>query len=364
MSLINPFKAIRPIQKLVSKISTPNPKYFNNLKSYPKFGYLKILTSKSLIQSKKYFKNMKNKKLITKEIRDCYYIYKISNKNHRQIGIIGKIDLKKYDNKNILGHEETFKNRVSERKKQILNISTQVGPIYTAYKQNKYLQNFLTKITKSKPIYSFRSLDKFNHQVWIVDKEKNQKSLKNLVYRINKIYICDGHHRIQGMINSNKKISPMIIAFPHNQIQILDYNRVLKSKLSIEKIFNIISKNFIIKKIKNNSKSLKKGNMEMYANHQWYSLKQIKNNNKLDVTTLHENIINKIKVNKIDFISGINGSIILKKLVNSKKFDIAFRLSPTNISSVMRIADKKKFMPPKSTWFHPKPLDGLICSEL
>ncbi len=364
MSLINPFKALRPIKRLARKISTPNPKYFNSLKSHPKFGYLKILTSENLNQSKKYFKNMKNKKMITKEIKDCYYIYKISDKNHQQIGILGKIDLNNYDNKNILGHEETFKNRVSERKKQILNISTQIGPIYTAYKKNKYLQNFLIKITKSKPIYSFRSFDKFNHQIWIVEREKNKKTLKKLINKINKIYICDGHHRIQGMINSNKKISPMIIAFPHNQIQILDYNRVLKSNLRIEKIFNIISRNFIIKKIKNNSKSLKKGNMEMYVNHQWYSLKQIKKNNKLDVTTLHKNIISKIKVNKIEFISGINGSIILKKLVNSKKFNIAFKLCPTNISSVMRIADKKKFMPPKSTWFHPKPLDGLICSEL
>ena len=364
MLLINPFKALRPIKKLARKISTPNPKYFNSLKLYQKFGYYKILTSKNLIQSKTYFKNMKNKKLITKEIKDCYYIYKISNKNHQQIGIMGKVDLNKYDNKSILGHEETFKNRVSERKRQILNISTQIGPIYTAYKYNKYLQNFLTKITKLKPIYSFRSLDKFNHQVWIVDKEKNLKFLKNFIKKINKIYICDGHHRIQGMIKSNKKISPMIIAFPHNQIKILDYNRVLKSKLSSEKIINIINKNFKIKKIKNNSKSLKKGCLEMYMNNQWYSLKQIRNNNQLDVTILHENIISKIKADKIEFISGINGSSFLKKLVNSKKFNIAFKLCPTNISSVMKIADKKKFMPPKSTWFHPKPLDGLICSEL
>ena len=304
---------------------------------------------------------MKNKKLITKESKDSYYIYKIFDKNHQQIGILGKIDLNNYDNKNILGHEETFKNRVLERKKQILNISTQVGPIYTAYKYNKYLQNFLIKITKSKPIYSFKSLDKFNHQVWIVDREKN---LKNFIKKINKIYICDGHHRIQGMLKSNKKISPMIIAFPHNQIKILDYNRVLKSNLSSEKIINIISKNFKIKKIKNNSKNLKKGVLEMYMSNQWYLLKLIQKNKILDVTILHENIINKIKATKIDFISGINGSNRLKKLVNSKKFNIAFKLCPTNISSVMRIADKKRFMPPKSTWFHPKPLDGLICSEL
>ena len=361
MSLINPFKALRPIQKIARRISTPNPKYFNSLKSHQRFGYLKILTSKNLVQSKKYFVNMKKKKLITKESKDCYYIYKISDKNHQQIGILGKIDLNNYDNKNILGHEETFKNRVFERKKQILNISTQVGPIYTAYKYNKYLQNFLIKVTKSKPIYSFKSLDKFNHQVWVVDREKN---LKNFIKKINKIYICDGHHRIQGMLKSNKKISPMIIAFPHNQIKILDYNRVLKSNLSSEKIISIISKNFKIKKIKNNSKNLKKGVLEMYMNKQWYLLKLIKKNKKLDVTILHENIISNIKATKIDFISGINGSNRLKKLVTSKKFNIAFKLCPTNISSVMRIADKKRFMPPKSTWFHPKPLDGLICSEL
>ena len=364
MLLINPFKALRPVNKQARKISTPNPKYFNNLKSYLKFGYLKILTSKNLNESKKYFQKMKDKKMITKEMDDCYYIYKISNKKHKQIGILGKVDLNKYDNKNILGHEETFKKRVLERKKQILNISTQIGPIYTAYKQNKYLNDFLIKITKSKPIYSFRSLDKFNHQIWIVEKENKLISLKNFIKKIRKIYICDGHHRIQGMLKSNKKISPLIVAFPHDQIKILDYNRVLKSNFNKEKIFNIISNNFKIKKIKNNSKNLKKGYLEMCMKNQWYLLKQIKNNNKLDVTILHENIISKINANKIEFISGINGSSFLKKLVNSKKFDIAFKLCPTNISSVMKIADKKRFMPPKSTWFHPKPLDGLICSEL
>ena len=364
MLLINPFKALRPVNKQARKISTPNPKYFNNLKSYSKFGYLNILTSKNLSKSKKYFQKMKSKKLIIKEIKDCYYVYKISNKNHKQTGLLGKVDLNKYDNKNILGHEETFKSRVLERKKQILNISTQIGPIYTAYKQNRHLNDFIKKITKSKPIYSFKSLDKFNHQIWVVEKEKNLISLKNFIKKIKKIYICDGHHRLQGMIKSNKKISPLIVAFPHNQIKILDYNRVLKCNFTEEKVFNIIGKNFKIKKIRNNSKNLKKGYLEMYFKNQWYSLKQIKKNNKLDVTILHENIISKIKAKNIEFISGINGSNYLKKLTYSNKFNMAFKVCPTNISSVMKIADKKKFMPPKSTWFHPKPLDGLICSEL
>jgi uncharacterized protein (DUF1015 family) len=54
----------------------------------------------------------------------------------------------------------------------------------------------------------------------------------------------------------------------------------------------------------------------------------------------------------------------LETLVKSKKFDLAFKMYPTNISQVITFAEIKRFMPPKSTWFHPKPLDGLISSRI
>ena len=68
--------------------------------------------------------------------------------------------------------------------------------------------------------------------------------------------------------------------------------------------------------------------------------------------------------NDIAFVSGFKGKKVLEKFVNSKKFNLAFRLFPTNISQVLSFAEKKKYMPQKSTWFHPKPLDGLISSRI
>ena len=364
MILINPFKALRPIKKQAYRISTPSPIYIGKHRLKSQYGFLKILTNKNLDKSKKYFEKMKNNKLIVRDNKDGYYIYKISNKNHSQIGIVGKIDLNRYDDKSILGHEETFERRVLERKKQIFKLSAQIGPIYTTYKFNKNLDIFLKKIIKLKPVYSFKSLDKHLHQVWIVNNDKEMKSLKKFIKKIKKIYICDGHHRIQGMIKSNKKLSPMVVAFPHNQIKILDYNRVVKSNLNYNKLLKVIGKNFKIFKTKNNSKKLQKGYIDMYSNNQWHLLKLLKKNKELDVKILHKNILKKIKVNKIEYVSGINSSKFLKNFINSKKFNLAFKLFPTDINSVMKIADRKKYMPPKSTWFHPKPLDGLISSEI
>ena len=62
--------------------------------------------------------------------------------------------------------------------------------------------------------------------------------------------------------------------------------------------------------------------------------------------------------------SGFKGKKALENFVNSKKYNLAFRLYPTNISQVLSFAKKKKYMPQKSTWFHPKPLDGLISSRI
>ena len=157
----------------------------------------------------------------------------------------------------------------------------------------------------------------------------------------------------------------MIIAFPDNQVNILDYNRVVKTNLKFEKIKEIISKHFSLKK-SNMNKRLKNNQIEMYANKKWYTIRPLKQSKELDVTILRNSILNKILKNKKDikFVSGIKGKKALENLINTKKYNLAFKLYPTNIKQVIAFAEKRKYMPQKSTWFHPKPLDGLISSKI
>jgi len=167
------------------------------------------------------------------------------------------------------------------------------------------------------------------------------------------------------MLKSKKKIAPMVIAFPDKQVNILDYNRVIKTSLKFEKLKKIISKHFSLNLSKKNKK-LKQNEIEMYVNKKWHTLQLFKKSKELNVTILRKLILNKILKNKknIKFVSGFKGKKVLENFVNSKNYDLAFRLYPTNIAEVLAYADKKKYMPQKSTWFHPKPLDGLISSRI
>lgn len=365
MSIIRPFRGIRPSAKFVEKIITPNVSYLKKIKKDNQLNFLNILISSNITKAKNLLKKMLNKKIISQDTVKKYYLYKITYDDKCLMGIVGKVNLKNYDDKKILGHEETFLDRIKERKAQLFKFNNQISPIYTTYKaSNQQLLN-LQKMFQNKPNYSIKPKDNCLHEMWVVEELDKKRLIKSYLNKIKKIYICDGHHRIQAMLKSGKKISPMIIAFPEKQVNIIDYNRLLKTNLSSVKIKKIIKKNFLIKK-SSNKKKPKMHEIEMFLDKSWYLLKPLKKFNDLDVTILKKKIIEKITNNEknIKFVSGIKNKKILEKFVNSKKFNVAFKLCPTNISQVISFAEKKKFMPPKSTWFHPKPLDGLITSKI
>ena len=91
----------------------------------------------------------------------------------------------------------------------------------------------------------------------------------------------------------------------------------------------------------------------------------------LDVSILHDLIISPLlgiederRDKRINFVGGARGVEELEKRVKYGKYDIAFSLFPTPIEALFKVADADKVMPPKSTWFEPKLLDGLLSHKI
>ena len=119
-------------------------------------------------------------------------------------------------------------------------------------------------------------------------------------------------------------------------------------------------------------------NFSMYLGGKWYSLTAREgtyNDNDpiccLDVTILSELVLDKIldikdlrTDKRIDFVGGIRGLEELKKRVDSCEMKAAFALYPVTMKQLMDIADTGNIMPPKTTWFEPKPRSGLVVHLL
>ncbi|MES9884653.1 MAG: DUF1015 family protein, partial [Sedimenticola sp.] len=170
------------------------------------------------------------------------------------------------------------------------------------------------------------------------------------------------------------------VIFPHNQMQILDYNRVVRDLNGLERtaFVEAVAENFELTASDQPVKPAGPGEFGMYLAGQWYRLsiepQKIPANDpvaSLDISLLTAELIDPIlgisdprRDDRIDFIGGIRGLAGLEKRVDSGEMAVAFSLYPTSMEALMAVADDDEVMPPKSTWFEPKLSDGLVSHEL
>ena len=392
---IRPFKGTRPFNEEAKNLIAPstdhlNEKHLIDIHEKHYWNYLKILNpvgqlkeTDTLKAAKGHFDEMKNNHIIKQDDSVCFYIYKIKFNNHIQTGFLAVANIRDFIDNKIKGHELTYESRLKERADQMLNIESQIGPIYVSYIDENGLDNLINDLTKSSPDYDFESFDKSHHTLWCIQNPEQINQLSRSINRISSLYIADGHHRIGAM----KKISEinesfnyfMIAAFPKSQSKIFDYNRVIKdlNELSVSEFIEKIENFFYCKRQSTSFRPKKIKEFGMYHHKQWYSInfkkKELLDDNilsNLDINILNQYCLKPIlgiqDVNndeRIRFIAGCHGLEALEKKVNDNPNSVAFSIFPTNIDDVIEVANQNLTMPPKTTWFDPKPLDGLVVYE-
>ncbi|MFL2543482.1 MAG: DUF1015 domain-containing protein [Alphaproteobacteria bacterium] len=389
-----PFFGTRPYNQDAKTLIAPSTDHLSieNIEIFRKnnyWNYLKILNpvgqlkeKDSLLEAKSHFNEMKNNNVIKKDSLLHFYIYQIELDGHVQLGFLSLASIKDFEKKIIKPHEKIYESRKIERADQMMNLSTQIGPIYVSYPQESNIHDLLSSQILKSPSYDFESFDHSIHRLWCVNNIKFIEELKSLMKNVNAIYIADGHHRMGAMEYINKKDPSnekfMIAAFPSNESKIFDYNRVIKdlNGLSKDEFIETLSNNFRVEKKNYPYKPTKKNIFGMYHENQWYALEfigSIESSNFVD--TLDINILNNFCLTKIlnikdvnsderiRFIAGCHGLSALEKKVSENRDSVAFSIFPSEITDVIRVADNNLTMPPKSTWFDPKPLDGLVVYE-
>lgn len=414
MATVKPFKGLRPKKEYAEKLASPpydvlsSNEAWEMAKDNP-ISFLHVIKPEIDLEpgidpydKKVYEKGAENlKKLINDEVliqdkNSSFYIYKQIMGAHQQIGLVACASVQEYEQNLIKKHEFTRPDKEDDRVNLISHLNAQTGPVFLTYKANERIDSIVNSIVQKDPEYNFKDEKNVQHTFWIINDLELINSIQQEFQKVDYLYVADGHHRSAAAMRikqAREKENPqhsgneeynffLTVIFPDNQMQILDYNRVvmdlngLDEKNFVEKI----SKKFNIKNSDNNQqyKPEKKQSFGMYLNNQWYQLtaKQGTFNNdnpvgRLDVSILQNNLLSPIlniqdprKDKRIDFVGGIRGLGELEKRVNSGKWAVAFALHPTSMDDLMTVAGAGKVMPPKSTWFEPKLKSGLVTHLL
>jgi uncharacterized protein (DUF1015 family) len=257
-----------------------------------------------------------------------------------------------------------------------------------------HLKEILSKIIVQDPIYDVYADEGPRHKIWKLSNVDEIDSILQIINNMDALFIADGHHRSaaaarvrdqrkQGNANHNGRENYnyfLAVAFPHSEMNILGYNRVVKgiNNHTQESLLQAINLSFDVELSPVPFKPSKPKQFGMYIEGMWYKLelKQTLHNiadpvKSLDVSLLHDYLLEPIlgikderTDQRIDFVGGAKGLRALAAKVDSKEMVAAFSLYPTAIDDLISVAKAGKVMPPKSTWFEPKLLDGLLSHRI
>ena len=409
---IKPFRGIRPPRELVEQVSSRPYDVLNseearteaagNEKSLyhiikPEINFAPGTDEhdpRVYAAAKEQFEKFKAQGWLVQDQEEKYYVYAQTGFGKTQYGLVVGAWVDDYLEGRIKKHELTRKDKEEDRMKHVRVLNANMEPVFFAYPHRDDLDAIVAEVTKGTPEYDFVAAPEgFRHTFWVINDQATIEKITAIFAEIPAMYIADGHHRsaaAAGVGAEKQKATGdkqaefnyfLAVCFPDNQLNIIDYNRVVKdlNELSNEQFIAKLSEDFIVEAQGSEIyKPQRLHNFSLYLDGKWYSLTAKEGRyddhdpiGVLDVTISSRLILDKIlgikdlrTDKRIDFVGGIRGLGALKRRVDSGEMKMALALYPVTMQQIIDIADSGNIMPPKTTWFEPKLRSGLVVHEL
>ena len=411
--IVKPFKGIRPPKALVEQVASRPYDVLNSEEARAEAeGNEKSLyhiikpeidfpvgtdehDERVYAKAAENFQKFQDNGWLVQDAEDKYYVYAQTMNGRTQYGLVVCAAVEDYMTGKIKKHELTRRDKEEDRMKHVRVNNANIEPVFFAFPHQDELDAIVSKVVAGEAEYDFVAPDGFGHHFWVIDDAATIARITEIFAQFPAMYIADGHHRSAAAAlvgDEKRKQNPnhvgdeeynyfLAVCFPDNQLNIIDYNRVVKdlNGLSDEEFLKALEANFEVKEMGEEIyKPNALHNFSLYLSGKWYSLTAKEgtyNDNDpigvLDVTISSNLILDEIlgikdlrSDKRIDFVGGIRGLGELKKRVDSGEMKVALALYPVSMKQLIDIADTGNIMPPKTTWFEPKLRSGLVIHKL
>lgn len=338
----------------------------------------------------KAYREFKKKKVIKKEEKPNIFVYRQESAQFSHQGLILGMSLQDYEDGNIVKHEHTREKPLKDRTNHIVASNVAAGLVWTVFQTNNEINDLIEQIKQKKPKFDFKKYG-YRHLLWQETDQTVIQKLKDL-FKNEKVYIADGHHRAASAaeyrkIQLKKSVLEKANGAPwqyllsyvasDDQIRILAYNRVIKKlPLSETDFLKKLEDHFNIIPMKKPFNPEKKNEMAICLKGKWYKLmvkerKFTTKKDSLDVSILQDRVLESIlgiedprADENLFFIGGLQDPREMEKYITNEGNDLFINLYPIDIRDIEFIAEERGVLPPKSTWFDPKVLSGLVLHDL
>jgi uncharacterized protein (DUF1015 family) len=317
-------------------------------------------------------------------------IYTIQDVRKRLRGFLCLVKLEELGNGSVYPHECTHSEPKQDRLNLLKACGASTSPIFSLYKSSADgISDILSRITLTRPYLQAPDLSGNLHRLWQIDHAEEIEIVRQELAD-KPIFIADGHHRYETSLDYAREMSAKKISLSNGKlydytltfladmmdegITILPTHRLIKEIPGdidgmLSKYFEIetIADDFDIRRRLSGRKNAfgffkKREKVWHILTYRGRNLSEVHPDlRETDVIILHEMIFKKILMNaEIGYEMDIAKAL---DQVNDGEYAAAFFLNPTQVKDVEKSALSSMRMPPKSTYFYPKLLTGLVLNK-
>jgi uncharacterized protein (DUF1015 family) len=353
------------------------------------FNAVRLELPRSLPDEDKYanarqtFRNWYDTGIIGADASETVYIYEQEFKVEKTIYLRrGFIALQELNKDRILTHEQTRKKAKEDREKLITSLGAYTSFPFGLYEDSNLEIEGILETAKRETLFDFIDDQAINNRFYRMTQPAEIDLLATLM-DTRKIYVADGHHRLDVSFRLNMSHIPFYLTNMYSKgIVILPYHRMVtfEQKRELQPLLSLLGGRVRIEKVPylgfesareaaRRIASSSEPAFALYSHQDQGSLYLLFTEaprltegplERLKVNILHSGILRQtlgVKEDEISFTQETDG---LLRCVREGNADLAFLLPPTTVEEVKEVADKGLDMPPKSTFFHPKILTGLV----
>lgn len=418
MVKIYPFKAVRPVREEAGNIasvpydvvSTEEAKEI--IENQPQ-SFMRVIRSEATLPgvdpaspevydtASRNLKSLMDKGLLVQDGEPGIYLYRIKQGESIYLGFVSNVSVDDYRADRIKKHEHTRYDKEEDRTKHIDTTNANTGLVVLLYRDSGDIYSYIDSLVpEGNPDAVARDGSGVVHEVFRISDPQILTNLEEMFAGVDSFYIADGHHRAKSSVNvadkreSEGRMTPesdrfMAVIFAENRVKIHGYSRLvtdlgsynpetfmteIKTRFDVREYGEINERVFRIPPLKDSKTPVH--TIHMYLAGKWYELSApVKNPEdvigSLDVSVLQKEVMEDMlgitdprKDPRLQYLGGARPLADLKGRVDSGAFKVAFSLQPVKVETVLSVADEGNVMPPKSTWFEPKLLSGLVIHTL
>lgn len=291
---------------------------------------------------------------------EALFVLEIKSRGRTQTGVVGDVPVSAFPGL-VRPHENTRPERVDDLASYLIDVGYFSSPVGLTYRRDRQVDDTIALIKTGAPDLDVTLPDGDRHLVWRV---ADQATIERLAAGFEDVasYIIDGHHRVAATIRRGADPATtagrfLAVAFPDDDLAIYPFHRWVDSSMPVARPLKGLSPS--------PGKALP-GKALIVTREGEQEIDLRPKSHEVDVAALSRVILGPVfKIDdertdpRLAFVPGFPGPEALRTRVEEQG-GVGFLLAPTTVEAVIEVANRGGVMPPKATFFFPKPRSGVF----